>query len=173
MKTINTPQWIVKPLVPEEVYTDRAEFIESLYQSALKAAHRRTWSTVLLGQRRMGKTEIFKRVVNRLFFEQDPKDPYAVVPVYFSFPDKASTPERFAMDYLENFLRYYIGFYTSQPELISRTLKGNNLFLKIESVEQDFPYQESLDMVLSWYDEIRKGNVAYPDKVALEGPRTV
>jgi AAA+ ATPase superfamily predicted ATPase len=42
-------------------------------------------STVLLGQRRMGKTEIFKRVVNRLFFEQDYQDPKAVVPVYYSF----------------------------------------------------------------------------------------
>jgi len=34
---------------------------------------------VLLGQRRMGKTEIFKRVVNRLFFEQDYEDSNAVV----------------------------------------------------------------------------------------------
>jgi hypothetical protein len=32
-------------------------------------------STVLFGQRRMGKTEIFKRIVNRLFFEQDHRDP--------------------------------------------------------------------------------------------------
>ena len=39
-------------------------------------------STVLLGQRRMGKTEIFKRVVNRLFFEQDYTNPNAVVPIY-------------------------------------------------------------------------------------------
>ncbi|RKZ46775.1 MAG: hypothetical protein DRR08_33015 [Candidatus Parabeggiatoa sp. nov. 2] len=35
----------------------------------------------------MGKTEIFKRVVNRLFFEQEHRDPEAVVPVYYSFPD--------------------------------------------------------------------------------------
>ena len=68
----NTP-WVVKSSVPEEVYTDRTEFLEYFYHEALEAAHRRTIFTVLLGQRRMGKTDIFKRVVNRLFFEQDPR----------------------------------------------------------------------------------------------------
>jgi hypothetical protein len=49
-------------LVPEEIYTDRQEFIDYFYQAALKARIRRTGSTVLLGQRRMGKTEIFKLI---------------------------------------------------------------------------------------------------------------
>lgn len=80
-------KWVVRPLVPEEVYTDREEFLEYFYKTALLAGTRRTMSTVLLGQRRMGKTEIFKRVVNRLFFSQNPKHPEAVVPVYFSFPE--------------------------------------------------------------------------------------
>ncbi len=79
-----TPHWAIKPLVPDEVYTDREFFLEYFYKAALKARTRRTMSTVLLGQRRMGKTEIFKRVVNRLFFEQDHLDPKAVVPVYSS-----------------------------------------------------------------------------------------
>ena len=67
------PNWAVRPLVPEPVYTDRREYLDYLYEASLNAIRRRTMSTVLLGQRRMGKTEIFKRVVNRLFFEQ--KDP--------------------------------------------------------------------------------------------------
>ena len=75
-------KWAIRPLVPEEVYTDREEYLEYLYNAAINAIDRRTMSTVLLGQRRMGKTEIFKRVVNRLFFEQDHRDPDAVVPVY-------------------------------------------------------------------------------------------
>jgi hypothetical protein len=66
-----TLPWAIKPLVPEEVYTDRSEFLAYFFQAALKAQTRRTMSTVLLGQRRMGKTEIFKRVVNRLFFEKE------------------------------------------------------------------------------------------------------
>ena len=42
--------WVIKTIVPEEVYTDRAEFLEYFYKTALKAATRRTMSTVLLGQ---------------------------------------------------------------------------------------------------------------------------
>ena len=68
-------RWAIRPLVPPEVYTNRQEHIDYLYNAALDATGRRTMSTVLLGQRRMGKTEIFKRVVNRLFFEQNHLDP--------------------------------------------------------------------------------------------------
>ena len=55
----------------------------------------------------MGKTEIFKRVVNRLFFEQDHRDPEAVVPVYYSVPDNVTDRWDFAEKYVENFLRWY------------------------------------------------------------------
>ena len=41
--------WVVKTLVPTEVYTDRTEFLECFYEAALKAATRRTMSTVLVG----------------------------------------------------------------------------------------------------------------------------
>ena len=56
-------RWAIRPLVPREVYTDREEELEYLYNAAIDAVGRRTMSTVLLGQRRMGKTEIFKRKV--------------------------------------------------------------------------------------------------------------
>ncbi len=62
-------------------------------------------STVLLGQRRMGKTEIFLWTVNRLFREQDHQDPKAAVPVYFSFPDEIVSRQDFAYKYTENFVR--------------------------------------------------------------------
>ena len=104
------PAWVVKPLVPEPVYTDREEFLAYFYQTALKAAARRNMSTVMLGQRRMGKTEIVKRVVNRLFFEQDPESPDAAVPVYFSFPDAPMDRTAFAKLYMENYIRFYVGF---------------------------------------------------------------
>ncbi len=65
------PPWVMRPITPEPVYTDRQDHLSYLYEYALKAITRRAVSTVLLGRRRMGKTEIFKRVVNRLFFEQE------------------------------------------------------------------------------------------------------
>ncbi|QTA82438.1 p-loop domain-containing protein [Desulfonema limicola] len=134
--------WVVKPLVPEEVYTDREEFLEYFYKAALEAAHRRTMSTVLLGQRRMGKTEIFKRVVNRLFFEQDPKSPHAVVPVYFSFPDTIENKKDFALKYLENFMRYYLAFYTNQPDIITGNTKGEKLINLAKEIRPSFPFKK-------------------------------
>ena len=65
---MNKNQFAIKTLVPDEIYTDRQYFLDFFYNESLKAATRRSSSMVLLGQRRMGKTEIFKRVVNRLFF---------------------------------------------------------------------------------------------------------
>jgi len=66
----------------------------------------------------MGKTEIFKRMVNRLYFEQDPRDPMAVCHVYYNFPDGPLDTNELAKQSIENFIRYYIGFNTSQPEII-------------------------------------------------------
>ncbi|QTA82450.1 p-loop domain-containing protein [Desulfonema limicola] len=165
--------WVVKPLVPEEVYTDREEFLEYFYKAALEAAHRRTMSTVLLGQRRMGKTEIFKRVVNRLFFEQDPKSPHAVVPVYFSFPEGPVDEKDFAVRYLENFMKYYIGFLTRQPELIMQKISGRTLIEKLKKSRDLYPFSETFDLLFTWHEMIEEPNFVLPHQTALEAPRTV
>ena len=87
----------IKTIVPQEVYTDREEFLSYYFNAALDAKTRRTMSSVLLGMRRMGKTEIFKRVVNRLFFDQDHQDPNAAIPVFFQFSDETTTGDDFAL----------------------------------------------------------------------------
>ncbi|MCP4351742.1 MAG: hypothetical protein GY795_40275 [Desulfobacterales bacterium] len=46
MKSENSLGWVVRPVVPEEVYTDRREFLDYFYNASLEAAHRRTMSTV-------------------------------------------------------------------------------------------------------------------------------
>ena len=167
----NAP-WVVKPLVPEEVYTDRTEFLDYFYEAALKAATRRTMSTVLLGQRRMGKTEIFKRVVNRLFFGQDPRDPNTVVPVYYSFPDKQMDERGFAKEYLENLMRYYVGFYTAQPELVVGAPKDDELLRLIEQSRALYPFTRMLDLLLSKYNTVVSGT-HFPSQVALWTPRRI
>ncbi|QTA82434.1 p-loop domain-containing protein [Desulfonema limicola] len=165
--------WVVKPIVPEEVYTDREEFLEYFYKAALEAAHRRTMSTVLLGQRRMGKTEIFKRVVNRLFFEQDHKSPHAVVPVYFSFPENPISPENFAKLYIENFMRYYVGFYTQKPELITGELETQELLFFIEKYKKEYPFTDILDLLLMKHRSIIEGTSVISQKTSLETPRRI
>ncbi|MDL1964003.1 MAG: hypothetical protein LWW98_06650, partial [Deltaproteobacteria bacterium] len=115
-------RWAIRPLVSEEVYTNREEHLEYLYNAAINATTRRTMSTVLLGQRRMGKTEIFKRVVNRLFFGQDNyRDENAsVVPVYYSFKDTVADRWDFSTKYVENFLRWYTAFRLRNPGILSK-----------------------------------------------------
>ncbi|MDM8552365.1 hypothetical protein QUF72_19930 [Desulfobacterales bacterium HSG2] len=173
MKTDNNNNWVVRPAVPEKVYTDRQEFLDYFYNAALEAAHRRTMSTVLLGQRRMGKTEIFKRVVNWLFFGQDPKDPDAVVPVYYSFPDAPLDEKRFGKDYLENFMRYYVGFRTGQPELVTDNPKGETLLSAVRKSRSMFPFTRTFDLILSWHNEIETGDSFLPHRDALGIPRRV
>ena len=144
-----TRNWAIKPLVSEEVYTDRQEFLDYLFKAALKAKTRRTGSTVLLGQRRMGKTEIFKRVVNRLFFEQDHKDPLAVVPVYYSFPDTFENRWDFAIKYVENFIRWYVAFRLRDPKIllenkVERLQLKDIIQTKLDGFQNTFKYLESL-----------------------------
>ncbi|MEZ4864264.1 MAG: hypothetical protein R3C14_23330 [Caldilineaceae bacterium] len=165
--------WVIKPLVPDEVYTDRAEFLDYFYTIAHNAAERRTMSTVLLGRRRMGKTEIFRRVVNRLFFEQDPYDPKAVVPVYYSFPDTQPDRFTFALEYLENFIRYYVAFYTRQPEAIQQNYSQDQLVAWVEQSRTRYPFTARLDWLLNWHQAMLSGNMVILEKEAVEIPRRV
>ncbi len=173
MRSKNSDKWVVKTAVSEEVYTDREEFLEYFYNAALDAAGRRTMSTVLLGQRRMGKTEIFKRVVNRLFFEQDPSDPDAVVPVYYSFPDARMDERGFAKKYLENFMRFYVGFHASRPEFVLNAPKEKKLISMIQETRASFPFPETLDRLLMWHEAIVEREVYLPHQDAVEIPRRV
>ncbi len=165
-------QWAVKTLVSEEVYTDRQEFLDYFYQAALKASTRRTRSTVLLGQRRMGKTEIFKRVVNRLFFEQDHTDPQAVVPIFFSFPDEVISRQDFALKYVENFVRWYAAFRLREPILLrpSTYKKRHEL---IAYVTHSMALSDGFKGALSLLKAIEGGGVTLPEEQALLLPRTV
>jgi len=164
-------QWAVKPLVPEENYTDRQEFLNYFYQAALKAITRRTRSTVLLGQRRMGKTEIFKRVVNRLFFEQDHRDPKAVVPIFFTFPDEVISREHFALKYVENVVRWYTAFRLREPGILSAPRKSREL---AEYVEQIHGISASFKQrALSLLIAIDEGGVNLPEEKALYLPREI
>jgi hypothetical protein len=159
--------------VPDEIYTDRSEFLDYFYTTALKAATRRTMSTVLLGRRRMGKTEIFRRVVNRLFFEQDPHDPQAVVPVYYTFPQEGQDRLTFAIQYLENFMRYYVAFYTQQPEIVRDHYAANRLLAAVEAARTTHPYPHSLDRLLAWYEEMTDRQMTVPEQLAVEIPRRI
>jgi DNA-binding CsgD family transcriptional regulator len=64
-----------------------------------------TFSTAMVGQRRLGKTAVLEQVYNRLFWEQD-----EVVPIYFTFEAQPTTSTEFAWAYFTNFLQQYVAF---------------------------------------------------------------
>ncbi len=168
-----TPPWAVRPITPEEIYTDRAEHLEFLYDYALKAVTRRSMSTVVLGQRRMGKTEIFKRVVNRLFFEQEHYGDLhrSVVPVYFCFEDKPTDKWAFAEKYLENFLRWYAAFRLRNTDLLSDDALDQADLAKI--IRGDSVLSKELKGALNLFDALPGRNVIDPEGKTLWMPRRV
>nr|VFJ45522.1 MAG: hypothetical protein BECKFW1821A_GA0114235_10106 [Candidatus Kentron sp. FW] len=159
------PDWAIRPLVPEEVYTDREEFLDYFYRAALNARERRAMSTVLLGQRRMGKTEIFKRVVNRLFFEQDHRDPGAVVPVYYSFPDKPTDETRFALDYAENWFRWQVAFRLRDTTILSPQEVEPEALVRI--IHDDPIFTRRIRSACRLFGDLPNHKVTVPDRTAL------
>jgi len=166
-------RWAIRPLVSEDVYTNREEHLEYLYNAAIDASTRRTMSTVLLGQRRMGKTEIFKRVVNRLFFEQDnyEKENASVVPVYFSFKDTVADRWDFSTKYVENFLRWYAAFRLRDPLILSEQGVTRNDLIRI--VKKNLKITQGLQGAINVYDGLLKKDVTMPEEWALWLPRRV
>jgi len=166
-------RWAIRPLVSEEVYTNREEHLEYLYNAALEAIGRRTMSTVLLGQRRMGKTEIFKRVVNTLFFGQDnyEKGNSSVVPVYYSFRDTVIDRWMFATEYVENFLRWYTAFRLHDPFILSaHNVKYQDL---AEIIRTRLEITPGIQGALNIFEELYDKTVIIPEKDALWLPRRV
>jgi hypothetical protein len=162
----------IKTLVPDEIFTDRKDFLDYFLNASYRAAGRRSMSTVLLGQRRMGKTEIFKRVVNKLFEEQDHNDPSAVIPVYYKFSDNITDRWEFSIQYVENFIRWYAAFRLNEPDLIDddQIVKRANLinFIK-DSMEVTSGFQGALNILLWLQDK----DVTIPEQTSLKIPRSV
>lgn len=165
-------RWAIRSLVPEEVYTDRKEHLDYLYKAAIKAIGRRTMSTVLLGQRRMGKTEIFKRVVNRLFFEQDHRDPEAVVPVYYAFRDKPVDRWEFASEYVENFLRWYAAFRLRDVGILDPDIVNVNVLPDLMNKRLKMSRNLKAGLNTLGLLQKRKG-VIIPEKQAFWMPRRI
>ena len=168
MKSQTPPRWVLRPRVPEEVYTDRQEFLDSFYKTALAARGQRAMSTVLLGKRRMGKTEIFLRVVNRLFWEQDHRDPQAVVPVYYSFEDEPGDRWEFSIKYTENFIRWYTAFRLRDLDIFSpKIVKREDL---PELLRSHFPMSTGLKGMINFSQFLQEKAVTTPEEEAVNLP---
>jgi hypothetical protein len=162
-------QMIVESLIPDEVYTDRQEHIDYYYKAALKAINRQTMSSVLLGQRRMGKTEIFKRVVNRLFYGQEnQKD--VVIPVFYQFPENSFSHKAFALQYIENFLRWFAAFHLNSPDLLRNPVEMNDF---LNCFENQISMTQGTRFAIDLFKAVKSDGVVVPEYKAIHMPKAV
>lgn len=139
LKKMSKVKWLFRPSCPDELFTDREDWLKFLYQQAVDAKKLRTTSTALIGLRRLGKTELFRRVHTKLFWEQDD-----VVPIYFTFEGKSLVGREFAEVYLWNSLNQYIAKRTNNIDFFNNGISLDELFslsqeMKDEGLLQQFP----------------------------------
>jgi hypothetical protein len=109
--------------------------------------------------------------VNRLFFEQDHRDPKAVVPVYYSFKDEPLDRWEFAIGYVENFLRWYAAFRLREPQILSTKKVDRDDLLELIRSRLDVP--EGLAGALKFMGSLENKNVTIPEDEAVTLPRGV
>ena len=123
-----------------------------------------------MGMRRMGKTEIFKRVVNRLFFEQDHQDSNAAIPVFYQFPDEAITRDDFGLKYVVNFIRWYTAFKLRKVEILSKPRQIDDL---LELINKHITITRGFSVAIDLLIGIIKKGVVCAAEEAIHLPRTV
>ncbi|HVN80574.1 MAG TPA: hypothetical protein VMW38_16375 [Terriglobia bacterium] len=110
--------------LPEEEFFSRGIDILSLFHSGLDVSRGLTPSQFLSGPRKSGKTEILKRVYNRLFLEQS-----TVIPFYHSIPKSLASAEVFCREYFLNSVIQLLAFLKREPELMAAEgLNPNTVF---------------------------------------------
>ncbi|HEY7547126.1 MAG TPA: ATP-binding protein [Blastocatellia bacterium] len=109
--------------LPDDEFFDRVAELMQLYQLASAQIHRtaqeesiprRASNALLSGPPRVGKTELLRKIFDRLFNEGS-----EVVPIYYSFREPCHRAASFARDYLSQSLAQFIAFRRDDPRLIS------------------------------------------------------
>lgn len=126
----NTDPGQVLSRLPDDQFFDRAvelnrvcslataqaasRFAQTPGESQEQAARHKATSVLVLGPPRSGKTELLRKCFDRLFSEGA-----ETVPIFFALRPLADDVERFARDYLSQFLAQFIAFRRNDPRLIS------------------------------------------------------
>jgi len=114
-------------VLSDEIFTDREDILAILKKIAYGAKRQQFFSPVLIGHRRMGKTEVLKKLYNELFWEQD-----EVVPIYITFEELSRESKQFATQYLAFFLSQYIGFKRKDANFIKEEWQLNDILAPVQ-----------------------------------------
>ncbi len=123
-----SPQGPYTQIISDEIFTDRQEFLDRWFERILGTPRLTMTSRAIIGRRRMGKTEVFLRLFNRLFWEQE-----EVTPVYVNLEHMPRTGDAFALEYFANFLRHYFAFRRKDEHRRILRLKWKELLPLVES----------------------------------------
>jgi len=158
--------------IPEKEFVNREKEIDNIYKLALETSNETTQSIYLYGKRNIGKTEVLKRVYNRLFWEQD-----KVIPFYYCFYKEFTDLFDFAKDYLTEFVNQYLGFIKKRPSLVKKNL---SLF-KITELLKDEEFSRLKELIDNYREyannrdcqEVVKNSIFAPYHISVEGCRRV
>ncbi|MCP4397036.1 MAG: hypothetical protein GY801_07020 [bacterium] len=105
--------WPVEEMLAYDEFTDRVELLREL-ENWVKNIQRMTApGTALIAPRRMGKTVLLDRLVNRVFFQPDNR----VAPFYFKMKREKMILHEFLRWYARIFFRQYIAYCHQDPVL--------------------------------------------------------
>jgi serine/threonine-protein kinase RsbW len=130
--------------------------------SAQTGRTRRARNALLLGPPRVGKSEILRKSYDRLFNEGG-----EVVPIYYAFKTYSLDPERFALDFLSEFLAQFIAFRRADARLIAASSEPLAVMSRAASPE-DYLWIKA--MVDSFTRAASEGDTALLVRNALSSP---
>ncbi len=156
-------KWIIKT-IDDDIFTDREYWLDFLYNYHIHAIKKRGMSAAFLGLRRLGKTELFKRVYNMLFFNQDD-----VIPIFWTYEKKNLINPDFSKDYLENFLKQYFAF--KNKDKYEEFLDTRFSALLDYGMEKGSKGIKTL--IRRFVNQMKEGNENSMLTMAIEAPRTV
>jgi hypothetical protein len=150
-------------MIPEDQFFDRQEEIQSLLDRIIRLPGFPVQTCFLTGPRRVGSSEIIKRVYRELFLGQE-----KILPFFYRFERTFHDPLSFVRDYLTALIRQYVAFQDKNPSVLLPEV------VAFQTVERIALYRSDpgLDRLLSEYQEHlncqdREGLVRF----ALHAPR--
>ncbi|NPV80566.1 MAG: hypothetical protein HPY52_09885 [Firmicutes bacterium] len=130
----------VEELLLEGEFTDRLEILRELEEWYRNIKNLVSGSLALISPRRMGKTALLDRLVNKVFFED-----YGVAPFYFKMKREETTLHKFLLEYYTTFFRQYIAYLLRDPVLYgSRRMSLKDLLAlettdtRVRFIQEDF-----------------------------------
>jgi anti-sigma regulatory factor (Ser/Thr protein kinase) len=100
-------------MIPDDLFFDRKGEMQSILDVLMRVPDMPVESCALTGPRRVGTSEIVKRIYKELFLDQE-----KVFPFYYRFERSFHDPVHFVRDYLANLIRQYIAFHEKDPSLL-------------------------------------------------------